>query len=102
MVENDGGSIVLSAAVARTGVSNHEAVAAAKGGSIGLTRAAATTYARNAVRVNCVAPGPVETPLNGRLTQDEARGQPRAVPLNARAGRPARRMNEKSPSPAKG
>jgi NAD(P)-dependent dehydrogenase (short-subunit alcohol dehydrogenase family) len=56
MVENDGGSIVLSAAaVARTGVFNHEAIAA-KGGSIGLTRAA-STYARNAVRVNCVAPG---------------------------------------------
>ena len=101
MVENDGGSIVLSAAVARTGVFNHEAVAAAKGGSIGLTRAA-STYARNAVRVNCVAPGLMETPLTERLTQDEARGQPRAVPLDARAGRPARRMNEKSPSPAKG
>ena len=56
MVEDDGGSIVLSAAVARTGVFNHEAVAAAKRGSIGLTRAA-STYARNAVRVNCVAPG---------------------------------------------
>ena len=56
MVENDGGSIVLSAgAIARTGVFNHEAIAA-KGGSIGLTRAA-STYARNAVRVNCVAPG---------------------------------------------
>ena len=102
MVENDGGSIVLSAAaVARTGVFNHEAIAA-KGGSIGLTRAAATTYARNAVRVNCAAPGLVETPLTERLTQDEARGQPRAVPLDARAGRLARRMNEKSPSPAKG
>lgn len=101
MVENDGGSIVLSAAaVARTGVFNHEAIAA-NGGSIGLTRAA-STYARNAVRVNCVAPGLMETPLTERLTQDEARGQPRAVPLDARAGRPARRMNEKSPSPAKG
>ena len=55
MVENDGGSIVLSAAVARTGVFNHEAVAA-KGGSIGLTRAT-STYVRNAVRVNCVTPG---------------------------------------------
>jgi len=32
MMENDGGSIVLSAAVARTGVFNHEAVAA-KGGA---------------------------------------------------------------------
>jgi len=53
-----GGSIVLmTSAVARTGLKNHEAIAAAKGGVTGLMRAAAATYAKRNVRVNCVAPG---------------------------------------------
>ncbi len=68
-----GGSIVLvSSAAARVGLSNHEAIAAAKAGVIGLTLAAAATYAPRNVRVNCVAPGLVRTPLTARLTAHEA------------------------------
>ncbi|MFO8098826.1 MAG: SDR family oxidoreductase [Salinibacter sp.] len=53
-----GGSIVLmTSAVSRTGLKNHEAIAAAKGGVTGLMRAAAATYAKRGVRVNAVAPG---------------------------------------------
>ena len=54
----EGGSIVLmTSAVARTGLKNHEAIAAAKAGVTGLMRAAAATYAGRGVRVNAVAPG---------------------------------------------
>jgi NAD(P)-dependent dehydrogenase (short-subunit alcohol dehydrogenase family) len=54
----EGGSIVLmTSAVSRTGLKNHEAIAAAKGGVTGLMRAAAATYAGRNVRVNAVAPG---------------------------------------------
>ena len=54
----EGGSIVLmTSAVARTGLKNHEAIAAAKGGVTGLMRAAAATYAGRGIRVNAVAPG---------------------------------------------
>ncbi len=68
-----GGSIVLCAtAAARTGMANHEAIAAAKGGVIGLTLSAAATYAPKNIRVNCVAPGLVETPLAARITGNEA------------------------------
>jgi 3-oxoacyl-[acyl-carrier protein] reductase len=64
-----GGSIVLaSTAVVRTGMANHEAIAAAKGGVEGLVRAAAATYAGSGVRVNAVAPGLTRTPLTARLT----------------------------------
>jgi NAD(P)-dependent dehydrogenase (short-subunit alcohol dehydrogenase family) len=68
-----GGSIVLvSSAAARVGLANHEAIAAAKAGIIGLTLAAAASYATRGIRVNCVAPGLVRTPLTARLTASEA------------------------------
>ncbi|MBU6174678.1 MAG: SDR family oxidoreductase [Planctomycetes bacterium] len=67
-----GGSIVLcSSAAARIGLPNHEAVAAAKAGIIGLTLSAAATYAPKNVRVNAVAPGLVRTPLTSRITGSE-------------------------------
>ncbi len=68
-----GGSIVLCAtAAARIGFANHEAIAAAKGGVIGLTMAAAASYGPRNIRVNCVAPGLVDTPLTERITRNEA------------------------------
>lgn len=68
-----GGSIVLvSSAAARIGLPNHEAIAAAKSGVIGLTLAAAASYGPRGIRVNCVAPGLVRTPLTARLTANEA------------------------------
>jgi 3-oxoacyl-[acyl-carrier protein] reductase len=64
-----GGSLVLvSSAAARLGLPNHEAIAAAKAGIIGLTLSAAATYASRGLRVNCVAPGLVETPLTAGIT----------------------------------
>ncbi|MBN8730535.1 MAG: SDR family oxidoreductase [Acidobacteria bacterium] len=68
-----GGSIVLCAtAAARTGLANHEAIAAAKGGVMGLALSAAATYAGRNIRVNCVAPGLIDTPLAARITSNEA------------------------------
>ena len=68
-----GGSIVLCAsAAARTGLANHEAIAAAKGGVIGLTLSAAATCAPGNIRVNCVVPGLADTPLAARITCNKA------------------------------
>lgn len=68
-MRKEGGSIVLvSSAAARLGMSNHEAIAAAKAGVIGLTLAAAASYASQNIRVNCVAPGLVDTPLAAGIT----------------------------------
>jgi NAD(P)-dependent dehydrogenase (short-subunit alcohol dehydrogenase family) len=85
-----GGSIVLcSTAAARTGLPNHEAIAAAKGGVIGLTLSAAASYAARNIRVNCVAPGLVDTPLTARIMNNEAslKASLQMHPLG-RAGRP--------------
>jgi 3-oxoacyl-[acyl-carrier protein] reductase len=65
----EGGSVVLfSSAAARIGLANHEAIAAAKGGIIGLTLSAAATYAARGLRVNCIAPGLVATALSEKIT----------------------------------
>jgi len=64
-----GGSVVLvSSAAAMEGLANHEAIAAAKAGVLGLTLSAAATYAPINMRVNSVAPGLTETPLTAALT----------------------------------
>ena len=57
-----GGSVVLmSSAAARIGLANHEAIAAAKAGVIGLAQSAAASYAARGLRFNVVAPGLVKT-----------------------------------------
>ena len=74
-----GGSVVLlSSAAARIGLSNHEAIAAAKAGVIGLTLSAAATYSSRGLRVNAVAPGLVSTPMTKRIT-----GNPNASKASA-------------------
>jgi len=72
VMQRTGGSVVLiSSAAASTGLANHEAIAAAKGGIAAMCVSAAATYASRNIRVNCVAPGLVRTPMTARLTQSE-------------------------------
>lgn len=72
-MRSGGGSVVLMSTCAATvGLANHEAIAAAKGGVEGLVRAAAATYAPNAIRINAVAPGLVDTPLAAQITGNDA------------------------------
>lgn len=62
-----GAAVFASSVVARIGVANHEAIAAAKGGVEALVRSAAATYAGKGVRVNAVAPGMTDTPLTAGM-----------------------------------
>lgn len=71
MMETGGAIVLVSSAAAQVGLSNHEAIAASKAGIIGLVQSAAATYAPRNIRVNCVAPGMVETPLTARITKNE-------------------------------
>jgi len=72
VMKGEGGSVVLvSSAAARVGLANHEAIAAAKAGIIGLVLSAAATYARQKLRFNAIAPGLVRTPLARGLISTE-------------------------------
>lgn len=62
-----GAAVFASSVVARIGVANHEAIAAAKGGVEALVRSAAATYAAQGLRVNAVAPGITDTPMTAGL-----------------------------------
>lgn len=72
MMQNGGSIVLVSTAAARTGLANHEAIAAAKAGVIGLTLSAAASYGARNIRVNCVAPGLTATPLAARIVSNEA------------------------------
>lgn len=74
MIEAGGGSIVnLSSIVglrAGGGRPSHP-YAASKGGIIGLSNSMAVHYGRSNIRVNCIAPGHVRSPMVARHTSDE-------------------------------
>lgn len=70
MLDSGGSIVLISSAAAKIGLPNHEAISAAKAGVEGLVRSAAATYARHQIRVNCVAPGMLDTALTRALTSD--------------------------------
>mgnify|MGYP000288942960 CR=1 FL=1 len=68
MINNGGGSIVNTSSVqALTGFEGWAAYAASKGGIISLTRQVAAEYAKHSIRVNCIAPGTIMTPMNEKI-----------------------------------
>jgi 3-oxoacyl-[acyl-carrier protein] reductase len=72
MLKSGGSIALLSSAAARIGLANHEAIAAAKAGIVGLALSAAASSARRGIRVNVVSPGLVRTSLSAPLTQSPA------------------------------
>lgn len=70
-MKNGGSVVLISSAAALEGLANHEAIAAAKAGIIGLAMSAAATYASQNLRFNVVAPGLTETNLTKQITANE-------------------------------
>ena len=66
------GNIVNTASTAGTNAQPWSSVySASKGGVIALTQTMAITNGRSGIRVNCIAPGGVETPIAGQFTVPE-------------------------------
>jgi NAD(P)-dependent dehydrogenase (short-subunit alcohol dehydrogenase family) len=70
MIEAKHGSIVnITSVQGLFGFPGYPHYAASKGGIISLTRQMAREYAQHQIRVNCIAPGTVETPMNVQVLE---------------------------------
>ena len=82
--DSGGGSVVnMSSVAALIGLTDRAVYSAAKGAILAMTRASAIDHVEEGVRVNCVAPGTVDTPWVARITEgyedpEEARAKMRA------------------------
>ena len=67
--DSGGGSVInMSSVAALVGITDRAVYSAAKGAILSLTRAAAIDHVEEGVRVNCIAPGTVDTPWIDRIT----------------------------------
>ncbi|MGB5760740.1 MAG: SDR family oxidoreductase, partial [Acidimicrobiales bacterium] len=83
MIDRGGGAIVNVSSISALRPRGLTAYSTSKGAVIALTRAMAVDHGRDGIRVNCVAPGPVYTPMvAGPGMSDELRERRRnASPL---------------------
>jgi len=69
MAESGGGSVInMSSVAALVGLVDRAVYSAAKGAILAMTRASAIDHIGEGVRVNCIAPGTVDTPWVARIT----------------------------------
>ena len=63
MLERGGAIVVVGSVQSMTAISNSVAYVASKHGLLGLTRAMSLDFAQKGIRVNCVCPGAIDTPM---------------------------------------
>lgn len=82
MVGRKAGRILtVSSMWGRSGASCEAAYSAAKAGVIGLTKALAQELGPSGITVNCVAPGVIDTEMNGRLSPQDRQALAEETPL---------------------
>jgi len=88
MLAQGGGAIVNTASIlGLVGTTGASSYVAAKHGVVGLTRAAAADYAQDNIRVNCVCPGYIETPMTTETVRERGETLMAKVPAR-RLGQP--------------
>jgi NAD(P)-dependent dehydrogenase (short-subunit alcohol dehydrogenase family) len=63
MIDRGGAIVIVGSVQSMTAISNSIAYVASKHGLLGLTRAMSLDYAQRGIRVNCVCPGAIDTPM---------------------------------------
>jgi 3-oxoacyl-[acyl-carrier protein] reductase len=81
MKQRRGAIVNVSSLSGLHGVVGQSNYAAAKGGMIAMSRSLAREVARSGIRVNCVAPGLVETDMTQELDPEVRREMVRAIPM---------------------
>ena len=83
MAKGGGGAIVNISSISALRPRGLTAYSASKGAVIALTRAMAIDHAAEGIRVNCIAPGPVFTPMvyAGGMTEETRERRRKASPL---------------------
>ena len=66
-------------------MANNVAYQTAKGAALMLSKNAGVTYAPNNIRVNCLLPGYIDTPMSRGVTSEEAKTLIDFTPLGRRA-----------------
>jgi NAD(P)-dependent dehydrogenase (short-subunit alcohol dehydrogenase family) len=88
MLEHGGGSIVnIGSMAALKGLENLAAYSAAKGGVVSLTQQAAMEYGPQGIRINCICPGTIDTPILAGIT-DSMKKNFEAAHIIPRLGKP--------------
>ncbi len=88
MIHRKAGCVInISSVWGVYGASCEVAYSAAKAGIIGFTKALAKELGPSGIRVNCIAPGVIESPMNAHLSDDEMQELIDATPL-MRIGKP--------------
>ncbi len=80
MIASGGGSIInISSVGGLVAVKEYSAYGASKAAVLQLTRSMCADYAEHNIRVNCLCPGPIDTPLLQRACEKLGGGNPQAI-----------------------